>query len=617
MELVIVESPGKVKKIAAILGDGFTVRASIGHIRDLPERGLGIDIENGFQELFEVLPDKKKTVEMLKSAAAKATSIYLAADPDREGEAIAWHIAEVLPERDRRKIKRITFNQITSDVVSTAIENHRQIDAHLVEAQSARRVLDRLIGYMTSPLLRHVWGLQSKKKLSSGRVQTAALRVVVEREQARRNFKPQTFWQIYVQLEKDGMAFWARMVQPTSVNSREELQPILDDLTSASAWWVSELIEKASSKAPPAPFTTSTLQQEASQRLSFNPKRTDQISQRLYEAGLITYIRTDSTQVAPEAQRAAREVIAANFGPEYLPDSPPIYQAGFDAQEAHEAIRPSNPAVLPDQVSIEELSLDDIRLYTLIHRRFLTSQMKSAIFSIVEVQILAGSSEEPLPYAFLTRSRMRVFDGYQILYEELRDADEQPEIEDEQVQLPALYQGDALDIQKLEPREKKTQPPHQYTQARLIAELDRLGIGRPSTFAATVETLLDRGYVQMKKKHIVPTPLGEQVLGLMIEHFPTLFRIDFTATMEKLLDHVAHGKIARDQVLGSFYHRTLAPAVEAAQQAAAKSLPTTDERCPECGKPLIVKSGKRGVFASCSGWPACKFSQDLAKEVAR
>lgn len=609
MKLVIVESPGKVKKIKAILGPDYQVLASIGHIRDLPRHGLGVDLEDGFAETYSLIEGKKQVVARLMRAAQDAEIIYLASDPDREGEAIAWHIAEILPRRDRKKIRRITFNQVTDPAVKAAVEQAGPIDRQLVNAQRARRVLDRLVGYQVSPLLRD-WGLHSDRPLSAGRVQTAALRLIVEQERERRDFVPQKFWQIVALLQKDDLLpFQAKLTAPATITTEDDLAAILDDLETATHWWVDRVEEKTQHKHPPAPFTTSTLQQEASKRLKLTLWGTQRAAQALYELGAITYPRTDATHVAPEAQAAARQVIEANFGSVYLPDEPPSYTSQGRTQEAHEAIRPTDLRLNPETIGADP---NQTRLYNLIWQRFIASQMSPATFTIIEVEIKVGNEGASLPHTFHARSRRQVFDGYQVIYQEKAEDDEQPDEEDELTELPPLSHDDRLTRREINAREKHSQPPHRFTQARLIAQLERLGIGRPSTFASTVETVLDRDYARMEKRHLVPTPLGEAVFDVLIQHFPMLFALDFTALMETQLDRIARGEIKREPVLAVFYEM-LAPSVAAARQSALNRR-ATGEACPTCGQPLVIRRGKNGSFIGCSAWPDCTYTRNSEKE---
>ncbi len=606
MKLVIVESPGKIQKVQSILGSDYRVVASVGHVRDLPQHSLSIDITQGFGETYEVTKDKKKVVSDLKKAARTAEVIYLAMDPDREGEAIAWHIAELLPQRDQKKLQRIAFDQVTEKAIREALNQPREIDIELVDAQRTRRVLDRLVGYQVSPLL-HEWGLHSSQPLSAGRVQSAALSVIVEREQERRGFVPIIYHNLSVQLQKEGHPpFQANLVNPPKITSLEELQEALEALRTAIIWQVNDIDEKTQSIKPPAPFTTSTLQQDASKRLGLKPAATQKIAQQLYEKGTITYIRTDSTHVAPEAQQAALQMIADSLGTKYLPKHPATYKSKPGAQEAHEAIRPT-------QINADSLKFDtqdQFNLYTLIWQRFIASQMAEAEYAIIEGEIIAGDGETPLPYLFQVRSRHCTFDGFYIIYPNVSDVDE--EEDQDLVDLPPLQVGDRLIRVKLDVHEKKTKPPHRYTQARLIAQLERLGIGRPSTFADTVDTILDRQYVKMDKNHVVPTSLGEAVTQLLQANFPTIFDTGFTATMETLLDRIATGHTERTTVLSSFWN-TFEPALNQSRHAAYQHR-LIGENCPKCGQPLLRRDSKKGAFIGCSGYPDCTYSRNLLEE---
>lgn len=603
--LVIVESPNKVKKVQAILGDGYVVRASKGHICDLPKDDLGIDMSSGtFEETYEVLPGHGPIITDLKKLANAAHTVYLATDPDREGEAIAWHIARMIGTHPR--IRRVTFNQITADAVRQAFNHSRPIDDQLVNAQRTRRVIDRLVGYEISPILREAQ-LQPGAKLSAGRVQTATLKMLVALDLERQHFQSRTYWTLLAHLDHSKGPVTAKLMTPAAINKPEDLDAIMSALEQADTWWISEMVSEIKDEAPPAPFTTSTLQQEASRRLKLKPKQTDAAAQVLFEAGLITYHRTDSTHVAPEAQAQARSLIEKLFSPNYLPPAPPQHlNRNTNAQEAHEAIRPSHLEQRNAPPS-NDLDAHSKSLYGLIWQRFIASQMAAARFNIVSVYIQTAKTGRPLPYAFLARARTPLFDGYQRIYTETPDEDD--EADDVLSALPAMRKGDRLHLDRLQGKEIKTKPPRPFTQARLIAHMERVGIGRPSTYSNTIETLQDRGYAVMQKHYIVPTQLGQQVLTFLCNHFPTLFEVGFTAQMEGLLDQIASGQGNRFHVLRAFHSR-LTPEIQAAREHARQMKPPTNgEACPKCNHDLVLRHGRNGLYWGCVKYPICSYSR--------
>jgi len=626
--LVVVESPAKARTIAGILGREYRVVASMGHVRDLPRKQMGVDIENGFRPRYVTAAGKKKTVQRLKEAAAGVEAVYLATDLDREGEAIAWHVLQVLRLPKNVPVRRVTFHEITRRAVEVAFQRGGTLNQALVEAQQTRRILDRLVGYSISPLL---WKrIRGAKGLSAGRVQTAALRLVVDREREIEAFVPVEYWSIEALLAQqipEPTPFLAQLWkiggQEPDLKNRDDAEAIVQALEGA-IYWVEKVETKRQLRRPWPPFTTSTLQQAAAKALGFPPKLTMQIAQQLYEGvslgeegnvGLITYMRTDSTYVAPEAQTAAREVIARYWGEDYLPATPPSYKTKVkSAQEAHEAIRPTEPSRTPRQV---RPFLDDKqdRLYALIWRRFIASQMKAAVYDVTTALIPTAQEtrQNRLPYLFRARGRVLLFDGFLKVYEEQKDVGEEKE-EDEEGVLPPLMPEEGLDLLELIPKQHWTKPPPRYSEAALIKELERRGIGRPSTFAAMVTLIKERNYVQRENKVLRPTPLGFTVCDALVTAFADLFDYGFTARMEDQLDDIANGQAGRLATLEAFWaelERAVAQAKEempVVSIAEAKPQPT-GAKCPECGGDLVKRKGKRGVFVGCANYPRCKYVQ--------
>jgi DNA topoisomerase-1 len=639
-KLVVVESPAKAKTIGGILGRGYRVRASMGHIRDLPRKALGVDVENGFRPHYVTAQRKKKTIDALKAAAQDADELYLATDLDREGEAIAWHVLQVV-RRSLPKgtpIRRVTFHEITKEAVARAFAQAGSLNDALVEAQQTRRILDRLVGYSISPLLwRRIRGV---KGLSAGRVQTAALRLVVDREREIEAFVPVEYWSIEALLAQqiDGpIPFRAQLwriydekgiPQEPDLKSRDDAQAIVDALEGA-IYWVDRVETGQRSRSPWPPFTTSTMQQAASKALGYPPGLTMRIAQQLYEGvrigeegtvGLITYMRTDSTYIAPEAQQAAREVIARYWGEEYLPAQPPTYRTRVkSAQEAHEAIRPTDPERTPKQL---RAYLDDKQaaLYELIWRRFIASQMKPALYKVTTAYIPTASESrvDPLPYLFRAQGRECLFPGFLKVYEELLDEGEEGEGE---AALPALTAGEGLDLLELIPEQHWTKPPPHYTESSLIKELERRGIGRPSTYAAMVSLIKNRGYVERKRRILVPTELGFAVCDMLVAAFPELFDYGFTAGMEDQLDDIANGRAERVPTLERFW-AGLKPALDRAPEtmpklSIAREKPEpTGKTCPQCGGRLVRRKGKYGYFTGCSNYPKCEYIERKQKTEA-
>ncbi|MCB0192730.1 MAG: type I DNA topoisomerase [Anaerolineae bacterium] len=621
-KLVIVESPAKAKTIGKFLGKGYTVKASLGHVRDLLRSQLSVDVENDFVPKYRVPNEKRPVVKELKKLAADSSEIYLATDPDREGEAIAWHLLEAADMEDNR-IKRVVFHEITKDAVAEAFAHPREIDMDRVDAQQARRILDRLVGYQISPLL---WR-KVRSRTSAGRVQSVALRLVVEREQEIDEFNPQEYWSIQADLTKkndsDG-AFRAKLSrigdEKVDLTNEADTQAIVDELEKSS-YVIDEVKKSERRRRPAAPFTTSTLQQEASRRLGFGARKTMSIAQQLYEgidlgssegaSGLITYMRTDSTNVSKQAQEDTRKFISNKYGSEFVPEEPPIYKTkSKGAQEAHEAIRPTVVQREPDNIK-NYLSRDQFRLYTLIWQRFVSSQMERAVYDTVSVTIGAGPSataaDNAWPYRLqASGSRIR-FKGFLTVYEEARDEDAAPD-ESEGVILPELDAGEVVDLVELLPNQHFTQPPPRYTEASLVKTLEEYGIGRPSTYAPIISTIQQRGYVEKFEKRLYPTELGEIVNDLLTEYFPDIVNVQFTAQMEEDLDRIAEGDREWPSVLEEFYDpfaKAVAHAEDHMPEVSIADQPT-GEICEKCGSPMVLKFGRYGKFEACSNFPDCR-----------
>jgi DNA topoisomerase-1 len=614
-KLVIVESPTKAKTVGRFLGKGYHVRASVGHVRDLLRSQLSVDVDNGFTPKYRIPNEKRPVVKELKALAQQSEEVYLATDPDREGEAIAWHLMEST-ELEGGRTRRVVFHEITKSAVDEAFAHPREIDMNLVNAQQARRILDRLVGYMLSPLL---WA-KVRSRLSAGRVQSVALRLVVEREREISSFEAVEYWSIAVNLEKaadGGPSFRAKLLkvddQDVSLGSEKEAGELAEDLKQAS-FLVARVKRGERRRNPSAPFTTSTLQQEASRKLGFSPKKTMAIAQQLYEGveidsmgmtGLITYMRTDSTQVAETAQTEARDFITERYGKEFLPAEPPQYRTkSRSAQEAHEAIRPTS--VLRQPKSLEEfLSRDQKRLYSLIWQRFVASQMAPALFDTVQVDVEAAGARK---YLLRVSGAMLRFQGFLAVYEEARDED-QAEEEEGQASLPLLAEGDALRMLGVLPEQHFTQPPPRYTEAALVRALEEFDIGRPSTYAPILSTIQQRGYVVREEKRLFPTEIGFTVTDMLVTYFPDVINTGFTATMEDELDEIAEGAHDWVATLREFYE----PFCKDLKHAEAE-IPKVSEGpeeagrdCPTCGKPLVIRYGRFGKFIGCSAFPACRY----------
>lgn len=636
-KVVIVESPAKARTIQKYLGKGYKVASSMGHVRDLPKSGLAIDIEHDFAPSYEIV--KPKVVSELSQALRNAEAVYLATDPDREGEAIAWHITQAVKLSKKTPVYRVVFQEITRNAVQQALQQPRQINQNLVEAQQARRVLDRLVGYQLSPLL---WD-KVKRGLSAGRVQSVAVRLIVEREREIEQFQPQEYWTIEADLLKEaGVAprdlFRAVLIERDgkklekfSIENREQAEAIVADLQGA-AYAVVRVTRRDKRRSPAPPFTTSTLQQEAARKLGFSAKKTMTLAQRLYEGvdiggedgmvGLITYMRTDSVQVAAEAQTEARDVIGKRFGKEYLPDQPPVYKTkAKGAQEAHEAIRPTSSARLPEQLN-GKLENDLWRLYDLIWKRFIASQMAPAVFDSTIVDIAATPIVAGAPaYLFRATGSVLKFPGFLAVYNV--SLDEGEEDEDSERRLPPLAEGEALQLIELLPIQHFTEPPPRYTEASLVKELERLGIGRPSTYASILSTIQEREYVEMVDKKLIPTTLGRVVTDLLVEHFGNIVDYDFTSSLEQQLDDIAEGSKKWVPVLREFYgpfRSTLEQAQRQMRNVKREEI-VTDLDCPKCGRgKLVIRFGRNGEFLACSRYnregdgESCDFTSDFHRD---
>ncbi len=612
--LVIVESPAKAKTIGKYLGRSYTVKASMGHLRDLPKSKLGIDIEHDFEPDYKPIRGKEALIRELKEAAKESDTVYLATDPDREGEAISWHLKYLLDLNDQ-KARRVTFNEITKNVVQESIARPREIDQNLVDAQQARRVLDRIVGYELSPLL---WK-KVRRGLSAGRVQSVATRMVDEREKEIESFKPEEYWTLDAQLldEPSHKTFTAHYYgkngKKFEPSSREEIDAVIAG-TKSAVFAVKSVKRADKQRSPSPPFTTSTLQQEASRKLNMTPRRTMAIAQQLYEGvdvagegtvGLITYMRTDSLRISEEALSAAKRFILGRYGKDYYPAATRRFKAKAGAQDAHEAIRPSNVDFTPERLK-GDLTGEQYRLYRLIWSRFLASQMANAVYDSVAVEIASGVHE------FRASASSLKFSGYTAVYEEARDDDK----EEKTSPLPPLTEGQTLELQGFDEEQHFTQPPTRYTDATLIRALEQNGIGRPSTYAPTVSTIIDREYVVKEGKFLRITPLGSVVTKLMEEKFPDIVDTKFTARMEKELDTVEEGKIAWKNILREFYG-PFSDEVKAAESMERIHVPDeeTEELCPECGRKLVIKSGRFGRFLACPGYPECSFTMPLVVEM--
>ena len=617
--LVIVESPAKAKTIQKYLGKGYEVIASMGHIRDLPKSKLGVDVDNDFEPIYVDIKGKEDLIKELKKKAKKSDAVYLATDPDREGEAISWHLAQMLGV-DMTKENRVTFNEITKTGVKYGMEHPRVIDTKLVDAQQARRILDRIVGYKISPFL---WR-KVRRGLSAGRVQSVAMRIIMDREEEIRKLQQQEYWSIDAKLAAKGYArkpFPAKLysvdgkkLELTSIPNEERAREIVAMLDNAE-YLVGTVKKGVRRKSPSPPFITSTLQQEASRRLGYQSRRTMKVAQELYEGveledagatGLITYMRTDSLRISDEAAQQAEDYIVGKYGKDYLPSTRRVFKSKKNAQDAHEAIRPSDPALTPDSIK-KSLSAEQYKLYKLIWERFIASQMANALLDTVAVDINAANC------VFKASGFTVRFDGFTVLYEDTKESEEEGS-----AALPPLEEGALLNLKELAPNQHFTQPPARYTEASLIKTLEENGIGRPSTYAPTITTILGRNYVEREGKALKPTALGEVTTKLMEEQFSNIVDVTFTANMEKGLDEVEEGHASYVDTLRDFY----GPFIETLEQAEKNMDGTrikvpdeeTDVVCELCGRKMVIKTGRFGKFLACPGFPECRNTKKIVKE---
>jgi DNA topoisomerase-1 len=622
--LVIVESPAKAKTINKYLGKEYVVKASLGHIKDLPKRDLAVDVDHGFEPRYEVIEGKKKLIADLKQTARKVQEVYLAADPDREGEAICYHLQEELgDQKNGPRFYRVMFNEITKKAVQKAFEVPGQVNIDLVDAQQARRVLDRLVGYKISPLL---WD-KVRRGLSAGRVQTVALRLVVEREREIRAFLKKEYWTIDVDLAaKKPPLLTARLIKQNDetpeVGAKETADGIVAQLEGAD-YFVKSVGTREKKRNPVAPFITSTLQQESSRKLRFSVKRTMALAQRLYEGveigaegavGLITYMRTDSTRVSDDAVSDARHYIAERYGPEFLPDSPNIYKSKKAAQDAHEAIRPTSMAFAPEIVE-KYLAEDAMKLYRLIWNRFVACQMMPALFDQTTIDV-AAKGTNGADYLFRATGSVLKFEGFLKAYQEGKD---QADEEDEELRhrLPAVAEGECLRFRAIKPEQHFTEPPPRYNEATLVKRLEADGVGRPSTYASILSTIQEREYVGKEGGRFVPSELGMVVTDLLLESFDDIFDVSYTARMEEELDEIEEGKLDWRASIAEFYERfdrDLKHAEEHMTNIKRMEKPT-DLTCEKCGKPLVIKWGKHGSFIACTGYPECTYTRELTVDL--
>ena len=618
--LVIVESPAKAKTINKYLGSDYTVKASMGHVKDLPKKELGVDVKNGFKPTYKIIPSKARTIQELKAAAAKADAIYLATDPDREGEAIGAHLRDLLHSK-KKKFYRVLFNEITREAVREAFERPGEIDSHLVDAQQARRILDRLVGYQVSPLL---WE-KVKRGISAGRVQTVALRLIVEREREIQAFEKREYWTILANLEgRHPPAFDARVAKLQGKDLEIPDQTTADQHVAAlkSAEFLVRSVEtREKSKYPVPPFITSKLQQESVRKLHFTAKKTMMLAQRLYEGvelgeegsvGLITYMRTDSTRVAESALSAVRGYIQKSFGDAYLPPEPIRYKSKKGAQDAHEAIRPSSVERTPESVR-PFLGSDEFKLYKLIWQRFVASQMKPALFDQTTIEIGAGD------YLLRATGSVEKFNGFRAVYEEGKD--EKAEMEEEEElkhRLPQVEVGEVLRLHRIDPEQHFTEPPPRFTAATLVKALEEKGIGRPSTYATILSVIQNRDYVEKLQGRFYPSELGMVTSDLLVKNFSDIFDVTYTARMEEELDEIEEGKLSWKEALDEFYKKFKKDLRVAEREMAdlkGEGVPS-DEKCEKCGKPMVIRLGRNGQFLACTGYPDCDGTRDLTPELA-
>ena len=609
--LIIVESPAKAGTIKKFLGGNTKVIASMGHIRDLPKSKLGVDIENNFEPEYINIRGKGNLIKSLKSDAKKAKKVFLATDPDREGEAIAWHLANILGIDDKSKC-RVTFNEITEKTVKESIKKPRQLDKNLIDAQQARRVLDRIVGYKISPIL---WA-KVRRGLSAGRVQSVAVKLIVDREEEIEKFIPEEYWNIDVELLKNKELFKAKLVEKNNkkleLKSKEDVNGVLKDIEKAE-FIVKEIKKSQRKRTPAPPFTTSTLQQEASRKLGFTLKKTMSVAQGLYEGvkvgekgtvGLITYMRTDSTRISDVARTAAKQEIENRYGKEYYENR--FYKTKEEAQDAHEAIRPTYVDLSPEKIK-SSLTPDQYKLYNLIYNRFLASQMSQAVFDTVSVDIDANE------YNFRANGQTLKFKGFMALYVESKDNEEK----EENSQIPELEQGEKLKKEKIEPVQSFTQPPPRYTEASLVKTLEEKGIGRPSTYSPTITTILERRYIEKDKKQLVPTELGKVVNKLLVDNFSNVVNEEFTAEMEDKFDNIAVGKQEWKKVISDFYGPFEKDLEKANKELEHVELveEVSDVPCDKCGRMMVIKYGRFGKFLACPGYPECKNTKPFVETI--
>jgi DNA topoisomerase-1 len=624
-KLVIVESPAKAKTVGRFLGKGYTVRASVGHVRDLLKSQLSVDVENNFEPKYRVPNEKKDVVKDIKKLAQKAEDIYLATDPDREGEAISWHLMEAA-QIDPERTKRVVFHEITEPAIKEAFSHPRQINMDLVDAQQTRRILDRLVGYSISPIL---WE-KVRGRLSAGRVQSVALRLIVEREREIESFVPVEYWSIHAEFQPDGLksTFTAKLAKiddkEPELSNEEVVKPVLVDMETA-AYSVTKVKRGERRRKPSAPFTTSTLQQEASRKLGFTAKRTMALAQGLYEGqevgnggttGLITYMRTDSTNVSPLAQNEARQFIKNKYGADFMPAEAPQYKTrSANAQEAHEAIRPTSVMRDPEQIK-EYLEPAMFKLYRLIWQRFVASQMEAAVYDTLQVEVTGKTNEHE--YLLRASGSTVKFAGFLVVYEEAKNEDVKSEEDEENVRIPAgVVEGQKQELIRLIPEQHFTQPPPRYSEASLVQALEEDGIGRPSTYAPTLSTIQQRGYVVREEKRLMPTDIGIQVNDLITQYFPEIVDYQFTARMEEDLDMIASGQAEWAEVLHEFY-RPFAEDVKKAQaeMPVMKSEPEPiGRKCPEDGGELVIRYGRFGKFISCANFPTCRYTEPWLEKI--
>ena len=612
-KLIIVESPAKANTIKKFLGGSTKVVASMGHIRDLPKSKLGIDIEHDFEPQYINIRGKGDLIKSLKKDADQAKKVYLATDPDREGEAIAWHLSKIL-EEDKNKITRVTFNEITKTAVQKAMKNARDIDINLVDAQQARRVLDRIVGYKISPLL---WK-KVKRGLSAGRVQSVAVKLIVDRENEIENFIPQEYWNIFADLQenKTNKTFQARFFgkngKKQELHTKDEVDEILKNIDGAK-YIITEIKKGEKKRTPAPPFTTSTMQQEASRKLGFTLKRTMATAQILYEGvkipergtvGLITYMRTDSTRISEEARAAAKEQIINHYGEEYYENR--YYKTSKDAQDAHEGIRPTYADIHPDDIK-DSVTSDQYKLYKLIYNRFMASQMKSAVYDTMAVTIKAND------YDFKANGQNLKFKGFMTLYVEGTDEKQ----EQEEGMLPELNENEELKLKKLDPKQSFTEPPARYTEASLVKALEEKDIGRPSTYSPIITTILERRYVEKVQKQLHPTELGKVVNKLLTENFSEIINVEFTAEIENEFDEIAEGKEEWKKMIREFYGPFEKELEEAEKNLEHVKIEdeVSDVKCEKCGRMMVYKYGKYGKFLACPGYPECKNTKPIVEYI--